>query len=213
MNILVVCHNYKEHQLLTLVLGNSENEYIYLTPDNIPKISELTNGVVNKISFIDTDKISYKETDEYQYNNWDRVPNDFYDYFFTMYCPPGINFDAYKSKLKMNGKRIDIGSFSPKQRPDVVYEYSEIFPFILSPLYPYTERRDPRVYYMIIYDDFTGNKELKFFDFNRPLIPTMDDWGVITIPTRRGGRNRRNRRKTKKAGKKNGTKKGGRKYK
>lgn len=88
MNILVVCHDYKKHKLLTLVLGNTYKDYIYLTANNIPIISELTNGAINKIAFIDTD--SGTSTDGFQYNNWDDVPNEF-DYFFTISCPINVN--------------------------------------------------------------------------------------------------------------------------
>ena len=94
MNILVVCHDYKKHKLLTLVLGTTDNDYVLLTQKNIPIISNLTNGNIAKIAFIDTDYSTV--TDEYQYNNWDDVPNDF-DYFFTIFCP-GIKIDDYKFK-------------------------------------------------------------------------------------------------------------------
>jgi len=180
MNILVVCHNYKEHQLLTLVLG--EKKYIYLTPENIPKISRLTNGIINKIAFIDDDRKTYKETDEYQYNNWNKVPNDYFDYFFTIHCPPGINFDQYRSKLKDTGKRINIDFVSKRERPTLQYEYSDFYPFIVSPIYNET-RFGPYIYYLTINDVNTNSTEIKFVNFNRDFIPKMNDYGHISIPT------------------------------
>jgi hypothetical protein len=200
MNILVVCHDYKKHNVLTLVLGKTDDDYIYLTPDNIANISSLTQGSVANISFIDTDEDTV--IDNFQYQKWDDVPEDSFDFFYTIFCPGGHRtIKQYQSKLKSGGKIIDMDSGpSKKVLPEELYD--TFFPFIVSPWSPsYEEDYGPVIYFLRKYDKNTQQDEkIEYVRFDKSMIPIMEDNGKITMPERMvensGGR-RRNKNKKK----------------
>jgi len=186
MNILVVCHIYKKHELLTLINGPTDNDYIYLTPDNIRNIFSLTNGSIANISFIDTGagyvQDDYVVKDNFQYNDWTDIPDGSVDAFYTIYCPPFDLIQDYGSKLKRTGKIIDVKPDKMNAAKLYVYD-DDFFPFIVKPLSPRHEKTfGPYIYTVKIYNKSTQETEVKNVRFNIKLIPIVDDYGEVIIP-------------------------------
>jgi hypothetical protein len=200
MNLLVVCHDYKKHKLLTLVLGKNESDYIPLTPRNLPIISELTNGAVARVAFIDTDEMT--RPDEFQYNSWDDVPNGF-DYFFTVFCPGllHLQLNEYKDKLTENGLIIDLKKYRVK--PASTFEFSDFFPFVVEPINVEEEQfNGPFVYAATVVHVNSGQVERKLIQFDKSLIPTIDPYGRLITPRNLGRGIKRNRNRKRKQTKK-----------
>jgi hypothetical protein len=197
MNILVVCHDYKRHDRLTLVLGEDVTDYIILTQNNIHNISDLTYGAIAKIAFIDTDESTI--IDDYQYNNWDDVTDKF-DFFFKVFCPIYAEIHQHIDKLTETGKIININrvpgsTLKSEYIPRNDSDYIDFFPLIVSPFSP-THERDfgPHFYHLVTYHVNSGThegwrddpddpkkKRPTFIKFNPLFIPSIDD-GKITLP-------------------------------
>lgn len=97
MNILIVCHDYKEHHELTFYSPNTEP--ILLNVKNIKNIKKVSNGVINSIRYIDT---SAQEQDKIQYNSWDQISSRTkFDYAFLIHCP-GTEENAILELIQRN---------------------------------------------------------------------------------------------------------------
>jgi len=187
MNILVVCHDYKRHEVLTLVKGPKDDDYIYLTPENIRNISTLTNGLVAKISYIDTD-VDETIMDAIQYNSWNNVPENTFDLFYTIFCPltqENITSE-YGSKLMSDGKIINMVDTKIKVETDTssFNGYDKVFfPLIVSPFSPIYFHFEPFEYYITIYDNATKKQEKKYIYVNTNNLPQIDKYGnIISMP-------------------------------
>lgn len=196
MNILILCHHYNKHEPLTLINGKTESDYIYLTPDNIHNISSLTNGAIAKISFVDPDPNLYNSESEsdpnlgsIQYKDADELPNDSFDAIYTIQCSPFMDLiEEYGSKLKSSGKIIDI-KLEYSKKPDT-YPYGDnvygedLFPFFVKPLSSGHEKRFGETIHKLIIKE--PNLE-RYVRVNRDLLPKIDDYEVITLPSKKGG--------------------------
>ena len=170
IKILVLCHDYKEHQLLTLVTDN----YTYLTPDNIKNITSLTG--IDKICFID---IATRVTDEYQYNRWEEI-DDYFDYYIMVHCPFPIDV-VNREHLKPNGKIINVYT-EPGSK---LVEKTDV-PFIVP---PYSQTHSmffgPKTYFLEIYDNKTNSITRQGVHVNKSLLPYIDDYGRIHVPSKK----------------------------
>jgi|694.fasta_scaffold131610_2 hypothetical protein len=196
MNILVLCHHYKNHEILTLINGKTVNDYIYLTPENIHNISSLTNGAIEKISFLDTDPSLYSESDTnlgiIQYKNADELPDGSFDAIYTIHCSPFMNLiQEYGSKLKSSGKIIDVKADYYKTPPND-YPYDDnFFPFFVKPLSLSHEKSFGETVHKLVIKD---PKLIRYIRVNRDLLPTIDDYGVITPPSQKKGGYKKNKK-------------------
>jgi hypothetical protein len=200
MNILILCHHYNKHELLTLINGKTESDYIYLTPDNIHNISSLTNGAIAKISFVDPDPNFYNSESEsesesdsnlgnIQYKNADELPDDSFDAIYPIHCSPFMDLiEEYGSKLKSSGKIIDMKveySKKPDSYPYGDNAYGEdLFPFFVKPLSTSHEKRFGETIHKLT---IKGPNLERYVRVNRDLLPKIDDYEVITFPSKKGG--------------------------
>jgi hypothetical protein len=193
MNILVLCHHYKKHDILTLINGKTANDYIYLTPENIHNISLLTNGVIEKISFVDPNPEFYAEEDQdpnlgiIQYQDANKLPNKPFDAIYTIHCPPSVDVEReYGSKLTSSGKIIDVDHDYSKKR--VTYgEDEDLFPFFVKPLELGHEKYFGATIHKLTIE---GEPNARYVSVNRDFLPKMDEHGNLTIP-QKGGYKRR----------------------
>lgn len=183
MNILVLCHDYYKHELLTLV---TERDYIYLTSANIRNISSLTNGEIEKIIFLDT--LAQME-DDIQKQNVDQLEDGFFDVICTIHCPPFFSVpEMYGSKLTNSGKIVDIKvNYSKKRVVDM--QDNLFFPFIVKPLSSYHETSFGRTVHMLtVFDKSTNQNQIKNVNIqvNRDLLPVQDVNGIIEYKEKNG---------------------------
>lgn len=222
MNILVVCHDYKKHKLLTLVLGPNREDYIYLNEDAIKSISKKTNKRVKKIAFIDT-ATSDENTNKFQYNNWEVISaensdeKNKFDYLFKINCP-GYDNAYYKSFqiLKSKGKIVNFNFYKPDKNTNTNIT-SKTYPFIVTPRsLSHDARFGPYNYYLEIENFDKEDSEDIDIEFDLSLIPTMDEHGNIALPSstnseksvRNSGQNKTKKGKSVRKGGQNKTKKG-----
>ena len=189
MNILVLCHHYNKHEPLTLINGKTENDYIYLTPDNIHNIALLTNGAITKISFLDPDPNLYDSESEpdpnlgnIQYKHTDELSNDSFDAIYTIHCSPFMDLiEEYGSKLKSSGKIIDM-ELEYSKNPDSYLYGEDLFPFFVKPLSSGHEKSFGETIHKLT---IKGPNIERYVRVNRDLLPKIDDHGVITLPPKK----------------------------
>lgn len=175
MNILIACHDYKKHKKLTLFMDDSNA--IFLSDKNIKNISKLTEGKIQKISFIDTDESTKK--DEFQYNSWNDIEDNTFDFIFPIFCP--INICEYKSKLKENGTIIEFISGLKHKHPEESIPIEPIYPIIISPIPTNPiQNKGEKAFYQYNCTDTFPIKIPFHLDINK--IPRIDDYGIVTYP-------------------------------
>lgn len=204
MNILILCHHYNKHEMLTLVNGKTEEDYIPLTPENIHNIYELTKGKIAKLSFVDPNPELYRNEEDsnvgiIQYREADELPDESFDAIYTIHCSPFMDLmGEYGSKLKeRSSKIIDIKPEYSKTPNKYTYVDAS-FPLFVKPLSLGHEKNfGETIHKLIVYDKINPkSKETTYVYVNRHFLPKLDEFGKGN-KNKKGTKKKRNRKRAK----------------
>jgi hypothetical protein len=174
MNILISCHDYKQHKPLTLVLGPEKKDYILLDESNIKNIFRITGGKISSIKFIDTHESTLN--DNIQYKSWSQLLPNSFDLIYTINCRPNIKEEDYKRVLKPGGKLINVGI----EHFWVETETKTVPHPVIS--LPNSETHNQTFGHRNSFVTYSDRPREKIYvDINTTFLPQMNDCGIVDV--------------------------------